>query len=472
MLRRLPFVIAGVVLAVAAFSTGLPFLFYLVYLGLFVTVGSYLVTRVGLSDLEAGFAVAQVHGHVGDQLRVTYTIRNVGRLPKLWLETYNPSTLPVPLPGRAISLGPRSERSWVAKVPLTRRGQFRVDPLQVRTGDPFGFFEAVAGVGHGVSVVVYPRVERLPHWRIPSASIEGSHASRERALQTTPLATTVRPYAPGDSFNRIHWRTTARQGEIQVKEFDLEQTADVWIFLDLDAGVQEGKGDRSTVEVAVRAAASIASKALSENRAVGITTNGHRAATLPADRGPRQRLKVMQLLAAVEGDGSSPLVESFVTTFPRLRRGMTAVVVTASDEHEWIRPLASLRARGIGCVVVLLDASTFLVPRSPGHASGLEVARRRTAVAGASTAPAFQAAHVSAPPAPGSGGGVAAGGRAVASASAPVAAAPAAGAGDGQADPAVVEAAQAFRGVRHQLAEFDLRTHVVRAGDDLAVALA
>ncbi|MEI6246345.1 MAG: glycosyltransferase family A protein, partial [Acidobacteriota bacterium] len=46
--------------------------------------------------------------------------------------------LPVPLPGRAISLGPHGERSWIAKVPLGRRGHFRVDPLQIRTGDPFG----------------------------------------------------------------------------------------------------------------------------------------------------------------------------------------------------------------------------------------------------------------------------------------------------------------------------------------------
>ena len=80
--------------------------------------------------------------------------------------------------------------------------------------------------------------------------------SPERTLQTTPLATTVRPWAPGDSFNRIHWQATARHGEIQVKEFELEQTADAWIILDLERSIQAGRGDESTVEVAVRVAAS------------------------------------------------------------------------------------------------------------------------------------------------------------------------------------------------------------------------
>jgi uncharacterized protein (DUF58 family) len=196
-------------------------------------------------------------------------------------------------------------------------------------------------------------------WRLPAANIEGSHSAPERTLQTTPLATTVRPYAPGDSFNRIHWKSTARHGEIQVKEFDLEQTSDVWIFLDLDRRVQAGKGDESTVEVAVRAAASIADRGLLENRAVGITTNGHRAAILPADRGGRQHLKIMQLLAAVDADGTDSLAEALVNGLPRLRRGMTAVVITASRDRGWVRPLAALRTRGVACVVVLLDGQSF-----------------------------------------------------------------------------------------------------------------
>ncbi len=359
MLRRLQLLVLAVVLLVAAFSTGLPFLFFLVYVGLLVGGGSYILTRLGLSDLEAGYAVSQLSGHVGDRLRVTYTLRNTGRIRKPWLEVHNPTTLPGGLPGRALSLGGRQERSWLVRAPLMRRGHFRIEPLMIRTGDPFGFFEAAAAVGQGVTLVVYPRIEVLPLWRLPPANIEGAHASPERTLQTTPLATTVRPYAPGDSMNRIHWRTTARLGEIQVKEFELEQTADAWLFLDLEAAAEAGEGERSTTEVAVRAAASIADKALGENRAVGLTVNAHRLTVLPADRGGRQRLKILQLLAAVEADGRVPLAEGLITGLNRLRRGMTAIVITASTDPGFIRPLATLRGRGISAVVVLLDQAAF-----------------------------------------------------------------------------------------------------------------
>ena len=417
MIRRFQLFVIAAILVVASFSTGFGFLFYLVYLAILVVGGSYILTRLGLADLEAGYAVSQLTGHVGDRLQVTYTLRNTSRMPKPWLEIHNPTTLPGGLPGRAITLGSRSERSWLVRAPLVRRGHFRIEPLQIRTGDPFGFFEASASVGQGIAVVVYPRIERLPMWRLPAANIEGSHAAPERTLQATPLATAVRPYAPGDAFNRIHWRSTARHGEIQVKEFELEQTADAWIFLDLDRSAQAGRGDDSTVEVAVRAAASIADKALLENRAVGMTVNAHRLAILPADRGSRQHLKIMQLLAAVEGDGTTPLVETLVSTASRLRRGMTAVLITASTDPTWIRPIAALRGRGISTVVVTIDAAAFeRVDRAERERLGESPA---------------------------------------------------------SADPLVEEQrAQRARALRHTLAEYELKVHTVLPGQALAEALA
>jgi hypothetical protein len=74
----------------------------------------------------------------------------------------------------------------------------------------------------------------------------------------------------------------------------------------------------------------------------------------------------MQLLAAVEADASTPLVETLIGSVGRLRRGMTAVVITASLDPAWVRPLAALRVRGVACVVVTLDASAFA--RAEGEA--------------------------------------------------------------------------------------------------------
>ena len=183
--------------------------------------------------------------------------------------------------------------------------------------------------------------------------------------------TSIRPYLPGDAYNRIHWKSTARQSELQVKEFDLEQTADLWLFLDLQAKVQTGRGDESTLEAGVRTAAALASHALVDNRAVGLTVSGHRTSVVPADRGARQHLKIMSLLAAVAADGTEPFLETLVQGLPRLRRGMTAIVITPSLERDWVRPLASLRGRGIRAAACLVDAAAY----AAYHATGPQVRR-------------------------------------------------------------------------------------------------
>jgi uncharacterized protein (DUF58 family) len=144
-----------------------------------------------------------------------------------------------------------------------------------------------------------------------------------------------------------------------VKEFDLEQAADLWLLLDLQRAAHAGPAESSSVETAVSAAASIAVHTLAENRAVGITVSSRRQQHLNPDRGTRVEQKILNLLANVQADGSRPLAEVLVSTLPQLRRGMTLCIVTGSTDREWVRALASLRRRGIGTIVVLLDRFSF-----------------------------------------------------------------------------------------------------------------
>ena len=379
MMRRLQVVILGTVLAVAALASGSTALTFLFYLLLFVLGGSWLVCRLSLRGLEAGFALDRQTAQVGETMTVSYTVRDRSHLPKLWLDVHNPAAMSVRIPGHALSLRGGQQRSWSVQVPLTRRGHHRIDPMVIRTGDPLGLFEAYATVGPGTTLVVTPRVEKLPLLQLPAAMVEGTSALPERSIQTTPLVGGVRPYVPTDGFNRIHWRSSARHGELQVKEFEVQHTANLWIFLDLDRSVHVGLDDGATVETAVRVAAALAGRALDVGRAVGLEAHGIRRAVLPADRGIRQRHKLLHLLAAVGPDGVTPLREVLVDGLGRLQRGMTAVVVTPSLDTDWIRPLTGLRRRGVASLACLVDPlahdrQTRLVTELPALApEGTEV---------------------------------------------------------------------------------------------------
>jgi uncharacterized protein (DUF58 family) len=355
MLRNLGLLLALGLIIFAALRTGATEIYFFLYLGLVVVGLAYLLARRGLTSLEAGSWFDRQHATVGDTLTVTYTLRSSARLPKPWLETHSPSTLPVAIPGRVISLGPRTSRTWAARVPLTHRGQYRIDPMVVRTGDPFGLFESVASVGPGTGLLVYPRVEPLPAWSLPPAAIEGASARARQGPHLTPLVTSVRPYTPGDAFNRIHWRSSARHQELQVKEFDVEPSADLLIFVDLDRTVHAGAGTAATIETTVATAGALAAHALSDDRGVGMEAIGLRRAFIASDRGARQRHKILSLLAVAQAEGNTPLAEMLVEGTVRMRRGTVALVVTPSLDRSWVAPLAMLRSAGVAPVACVVD---------------------------------------------------------------------------------------------------------------------
>lgn len=378
--RHLRLLFLATALVVAAFSTGINFLFFLVYLMAAIGIGSWLWARRGLRDVRADYRVLNPRTHVGEVLQAIYRIENHDRFSKPWIECWNESTLPASLPGRVVGVPARSTRQWLAKVTLTRRGSYRLGALRVRTGDPFGLFTSEMVVGSATSVVVFPQVVALPHWRLPPSPIDGTAPTKRRHEAATPLVSGVRPYVHGDAINRIHWLSSARHGELHVKEFDLEQAADLWITLDLERAVHAGVGTDASVETAVTIAASIALRTLSDNRSVAMTASARRIQVHQPDRGPRVEQKLLHLLANVQADGAHPLAEVVAATLPQLRRGMTLCIITGSTDRSWVRALAALRRRGVAALVILLDRASY-IGVDPDDRARAELAAVRHALA-------------------------------------------------------------------------------------------
>jgi len=371
--RHLRLLFVFTALVVAAFSTGINFLFFLVYLTAAILLGAWLYARRGLRGVRADYRVLNPRTHVGELLQAIYRVENHDRFAKGSIELWNESTLPASLPGRVIGVPAGSTRQWLAKVTLTRRGSYRLGALRVRTGDPFGLFTSEMIVGQPTSVVVFPEIVSLPHWRLPPSPIDGATPVRRRFEAATPLVTGIRPYNHGDAINRIHWLSSARHGELHVKEFDLEQAADVWIALDLDRSVHAGVGNDASVETAVIIAASVAMRTLGDNRSVAMTASARRLQQHQPDRGPRVEQKLLHLLANVQADGAQPLAEVLSATLPQLRRGMTLCIITGSTERAWVRVLAALRRRGVAALVILIDRASY-IGVEPDEASRAELA--------------------------------------------------------------------------------------------------
>jgi uncharacterized protein (DUF58 family) len=192
-----------------------------------------------------------------------------------------------------------------------------------------------------------------------AADRPGDGLLRQRTYQVTPQAGGVREYQPNDSVGRIHWPTTARRGELMVKEFDLGLTSDLWVLLDLHGAVQVQDGEDGTDELAVICAASIACHFLGARLPVGLVVNAEEFAILPPDQGYVHYGKIMEMLArAKEGSGTS-LADAVRNLDQWLSRGATLVVITSSSEGSWVEALGTLTCRDVQPAAVLVDGRSF-----------------------------------------------------------------------------------------------------------------
>jgi uncharacterized protein (DUF58 family) len=249
--------------------------------------------------------------------------------------------------------------------------------MLLRSGDPFGLFPRYQLISETEDLLVYPATVDLSHFALPVGELPGGSAIQRRTPFVTPNAASVRDYFPGDAFNRIAWRATARTGRPMVKEFELDPTADLWIVLDLDASVQAGAlggamiptiqtGDvplsfwlDSTEEYGVTIAASLARHFLNQNRNVGLIANGARTTVIPADRGGRQMLKILEQLALVRANGEMPFSELLLAEGGLFTRNSTVIAITPSTDEGWVQAMINIVTRNVQSVAVAIEPSTF-----------------------------------------------------------------------------------------------------------------
>ena len=385
-----------------ALVSGRDVFYNLTYLWAILLVVSYAWSRVALRGVEMIREPRTLRAQVGRLFFERITLTNHSRLPKLWVETVDESELPG-LKATAVSIGLRfrgfsdlpadqtatvtvgmhskQQRTWIGRTLCTRRGRFRLGPMRLRSGDPFGLFPVTQFVPYNQHVVVLPMTMPLPDFPLPTGRYPGGEALRYRTHQVTPNAATVRDYAPGDSFNRIHWPSTARRMRLIVKEFEFDPLADIWLFLDAFRSVQyerpkpEEKDGRSifdvkeielpysTIEYGVSAAASIALHFLQRDRSVGLVTYGAARHVIQPERGESQLYRLLESLAVLSAEGEMSLNDVLKVESEYIPRGSTVVLITPASNNALLDSIRGLQYEGRQPILVQLEAASFGGPQ-------------------------------------------------------------------------------------------------------------
>lgn len=356
--NRLVFALFGFVL-VSALANGFSLVWRLTYLlgaGIaFAWVWAWTHSR----GLAVSINQSGDRAMVGDLLRRRVQVTNTLRLPKVGLELRELSTMPGYQETMVLDIPGRESRQWAPEIACNRRGQFTIGPVEVTATDPFGIFEFRRTFGTAQRIVVYPHTHPVPDFAIAGPELPGEERLQQRTHYITQNVSTIRDYVFGDSFNRIHWPTTARSGEIMVKEFDQEPGSNVWVALDLHRDAHWTQDGQSTEEYCVTLAASIARKYLESARSVGLVAFGAVPQVVPAEKGPAQMGRLLEACAVASATGRQPLGDVLLAEATRFTRATTLLVLTSTTNLSAVSAMDFLARKGVRCVVVFIDPMTF-----------------------------------------------------------------------------------------------------------------
>jgi uncharacterized protein (DUF58 family) len=228
---------------------------------------------------------------------------------------------------------------------FTTRGRFS-GPVGISSGFPFGFLECERpGDATGEVIVLpppgYAEPDGLRRWFIHHAGAEGWSRRVLRRVTTDQIEVRgVRPYRPGDAIRDVHWRTTARRGELVVREYDVAPSPELVLVVEPWLGPTATAADRENLEAALSLAVTVAlTWRRVYNSPVTVAVPGRGIATATSDEDLRVALAP---LSDVVGGGEPDPIPG--VAFDR-HLGHSARVVVSSRPKT---PYAAALARATG----------------------------------------------------------------------------------------------------------------------------
>lgn len=306
---------AGVLLLTSGFS----FVnFYLSLMGVYLLIG--LVVTLPLFALTANLAGIEVDRQIdkikvfsGDFLRIRVTIKNVSRRHFDFIEVHDqyPETWILAIGENFIAsrIEPGSSITFSYILQARMRGRYYIGPTEVIMRDRLGFHYYKRTLKEHTEVLVYPtwkdvrRLDALGKQR-QLGLMFGAHRTKTIGMGSDFVG--FREYYPGDEFRLIDWKTSAKRGDIVIKQFEMEKNIQVICMVDTSGSMGNGYPENTKLEYAIRAAVLLTHIGLERKDLVGTCVFSDIVhGFVPPATSPNHMYNVLEVLAAAEPRGWS-----------------------------------------------------------------------------------------------------------------------------------------------------------------------
>ncbi|MGW0435002.1 DUF58 domain-containing protein [Micromonospora sp. NPDC003197] len=299
----------------------------------------------------------------GESATMTLTVRNSGRVRSASLIAEDRcGNQPVPVP--LLRLRPGHDTTVSYPVPTQRRGVVTIGPLRITGRDALGLMTVARSQGGTAEVLVHPRIHPLA--AVPAGVTRSLDGRIDRVPHGSITFDSLREYVVGDELRRVHWRTSAKVGELMVREHLDTSLPRLVVLLDNRAGAHPRvvDGVAETFESACEAAASVVAAAYREDLPVVLLM-------VVDDSDPATGGAFLDRLAAVTlrpdppGAGDGPL-RTVARQLRQDRLGDTLVFLTGPGARTDLGQLGALRGAYPSVVVGMFGATGQSAPDAAG----------------------------------------------------------------------------------------------------------
>ena len=313
--------------------------------------------------LEVSFALDQERVLEGEEVGASIVVRTDAGIDRLELLLALPAGVEVVdgVDAVALRLATGEDRELRFRLRCSRWGLYDVGALELRCKSFLRIVVWEESVKRTERLKAYPRAERLREIVGPRETqvFTGSEVARTKGDGIEYAD--VRDFVPGDRVRSINWRASARRaGTLVVNDRHPERNTDVVIFVDSFADVR--RGDRSTLDDAVRAAAALAARYLERRDRVGLVSFGGILRWLQPAMGPSQRFRLVESLLETGVEPTYTWRDVNIIPARILPPKALVLALTPLVDPRFVTTVADLRARGYDVSVIEIDPEPLVEP--------------------------------------------------------------------------------------------------------------
>lgn len=417
-------IVVGILALAIAYLFNLGILVYAIYALIAIFFVSHFFASGWVGSLTANRRVRELVVEEGASIPIVVKIKNEGRLPISWVlledmlakQDIAAKGKRLEVTGKHMEITdfrPGQEFNLIYQLKCNKRGYYQIGPLVAESGDLFGLNRRYRVLQEPDYVLVNPKIVPLVSYEVASRRPIGEIVITHRLFEDPTRIAGVRQYQNGDPLGRIHWRATARTGELQSKIFEPSTVAGATIVMDFHEKSFDHRHEPVRSELAVVCSASVANAVQQMGQQIGFISNGRDAADrismegwrgdrrtrdearksatmvdkserlrpviVPTRRDDDQMRKILHTLARLEKTDGLSFFQLIQEAQERLPRDASVIAILTHVDMEIGVTLGQLRRQGYAVTAIIncFDIETFSRLSEPLLAEGIETRHLR-----------------------------------------------------------------------------------------------